>query len=147
MSAELSCAQSSLKGLEMNWAQTLRPSTSTTQSSNCTKARLQYIIINQGPIVSGHVLISWSSTSNSACCFVDTLRCVASAVQNMAPHNRPLSKWLWRDKPGFSNALKYLLWMHIMEPICRLVLLQRFILAFPSFLAFFLTEKRLSCHC
>ena len=46
----------------------------------------------QGPIVSGHVLISWSNTSNSACCFGDALRCVASADQNMAPHNRPLHK-------------------------------------------------------
>ena len=32
---------------------------------------------NQGPIVSGHVFISWSNTSNSACCFGDALRCVA----------------------------------------------------------------------
>ena len=30
----------------------------------------------QGPIVSGHVLISWSNTSNSASCFGDNLRCV-----------------------------------------------------------------------
>ena len=32
---------------------------------------------NQGPIVSGHIFISWSNTSNSACCFGDALRCVA----------------------------------------------------------------------
>ena len=31
----------------------------------------------QGPIVSGHVFISWSNTSNSACYFGDALRCVA----------------------------------------------------------------------
>ena len=33
--------------------------------------------ICQGPIVSGHVFISLSNTSNSACCFGDALRCVA----------------------------------------------------------------------
>ena len=47
-------------------------------------------LFRQGPIESGHVLISWSNTSNSARCVGDALRCVASADQNMAPHNRPL---------------------------------------------------------
>ena len=46
----------------------------------------------QGPIVSGHVFISWSNTSNSACCFGEALILSPSAVQKLARHNRPLPK-------------------------------------------------------
>ena len=44
----------------------------------------------QGEIVSGHVLISWTQASYSACYFGDALRCVRLANQNMAAYNRPL---------------------------------------------------------
>ena len=44
----------------------------------------------QGEIVSGHVLISWTQASYSACYFCDALRCVRLANQNMATHNRPV---------------------------------------------------------
>ena len=33
----------------------------------------QWNWFDQGPIVSGHVLISWSNTSNNACCFGNAL--------------------------------------------------------------------------
>ena len=69
----------------------------------------------QGPIMSGHVLISWSNISNSACCFGDALRCVASADQNMAPHNRPLDFFIgligWKRTTNFTciSFFRYLL--------------------------------------
>ena len=43
--------------------------------------------ITQGAIVSGHLLISWTHISKSACYFVDALRCVRAADQNMAAYN------------------------------------------------------------
>ena len=42
-------------------------------------------------IVSSHVLISCMNTSKSVNKIASNLRCVSSADQNMAAHNRPLS--------------------------------------------------------
>ena len=46
----------------------------------------------QGTIVIGHLLISWTHTSKGACYFGDNIRfrCVRSAVGNIANYNRPL---------------------------------------------------------
>ena len=44
----------------------------------------------QGAIVGGHVLVNWTHTSKSACCFVDALRCVPAADQNMAAYDHSL---------------------------------------------------------
>ena len=44
----------------------------------------------QGAIISGHVLISWTHASKSACCFGEAIRCVCSATQNKAAYNRPM---------------------------------------------------------
>ena len=42
--------------------------------------------------MSGHVFISWSNTSNSACCFGDALRCVTFSWSKHSASFRPLVK-------------------------------------------------------
>ena len=41
-------------------------------------------------IVSGHILVIWTHTSENACYFVVALRCVRAADQNMAAYNPSL---------------------------------------------------------
>ena len=43
--------------------------------------------------MSGHVFISWSNTSNSACCFGDALRCVAFSCSKHGASQSALAPW------------------------------------------------------
>ena len=66
----------------------------------CCKLAIKYGFLEmndqftQGAVLGSHVLISCTHTSKSACYFVDTLRCVSEADQNMATYNGPILPWL-----------------------------------------------------
>ena len=66
-----------------------------------TVVGLYFRASRQGPIVSGHVFISWSSTSNSACCFGDALRCVAFSCSKHGASHGVLYFNLHLQKPPY----------------------------------------------
>ena len=53
---------------------------------------------DQGVILSGHVLISYTHTSWTVNKIASALRCVRSADQSMAAHNRPLYQITFCEK-------------------------------------------------
>ena len=67
--------------------------------------------------MSGHVFISWSNTSNSACCFGDTLRCVAFSWSKHGASQSALASWfckywlnLWLECYKNKTKIKDFLW-------------------------------------